>query len=51
MLIGLAAAFLVPGDIIVSMVTFGGTGVVIMISGVVALQAYLRNSPPPGEGQ
>ncbi len=50
-LIGLVAVFFSPGDIPGSVVTFGGTGSAMLISGVYALQRYLREHPAPGENE
>ena len=48
-LIGLAAAFLTTGDIPGSTATFGGTGIVMIISGVIVLSLYLRKNRRPDE--
>jgi hypothetical protein len=46
-LVGFGAAFLRLGDILGSTVTFGVTGLVLVISGGLALLAYLRRNPMP----
>ena len=48
-LIGLAAAFFTTGDILGSTATFGGTGIVMIISGVIALRIYLRKNRRPNK--
>lgn len=45
--IGLGAAYLRLDDILGSSVTFGVIGIVLLISGGLALLAYLRNNPMP----
>ncbi len=44
-LIGLGAALLIPDDLVGSSVTFGGTGIALLLSGVWALRAYLQAHP------
>ncbi len=44
-LLGLGAAVLVPEDITGSSLTFGGTGIALLLSGALALRAYLQAHP------
>lgn len=51
LLIGAAATYLYADDALGSAVTFGGSGVVLLLSGVVTFAAYLLRHPQPKNGE
>jgi len=48
-LLGLGAALLIPEDLQGSSVTFGGTGIALLLSGALTLRAYLQAHPNVSE--
>lgn len=48
--IGVAATVLFADDLMGSAVTFGGSGLILLLSGLAALSAYLRRHPEPNGG-
>jgi hypothetical protein len=44
-ILGLCAALLIPEDLFGSSVTFGGTGIALLLSGALALRAFLQEHP------
>ncbi len=48
-ILGVVATLLIPGDVIGSSVTFGGTGIALLLSGALTLRSYLQSHPRVSE--